>query len=168
MKSFAVLALLLLLPLSSSPQTTHKKDGKPRTNATAIVNREPSKELMQKVLDAWCSGNFDNVAPYYDKSPGNAYYDVLPLKYTGLQQYIDGAKKEFGNYQSVKLAMNDDAQAHRSGNMGYGATTIRIDLTDKSGKAQSLDARWTVVWEKKGNEWLVVHEQTSVPMPENK
>jgi ketosteroid isomerase-like protein len=169
MKKLILIALLLSLSVPLAAQTTtHIKDGKPRTHATANVAREPSKELMQKILDAWSSGNFDNVKPYYDKSPSNAYYDVLPLKYTGLQQYIEGVKSAFGSYQSVKLSMNDDAQAHRSGNMGYGAATIRIDLTDKAGQAESLHARWTAVWEKKGNDWLVVHEHTSVPMPEKK
>jgi|SRR5581483_4472581 len=168
MKRIAICALFLLLATFLSAQTTHKKDGKTRTAATATLNREPSKELMQKILDAWGSGNLDNVRPYYDKTPSNLYFDVLPMKYTGLHEYIAGVSKEFGNYQSAKLSMNDDAQAHRAGNIGYGAATIRIDLTDKAGKAESLNARWTIIWEKKGSNWLVVHEHTSVPMPENK
>ena len=165
MKKLAILAVLLSLSVPLATQTTHKKDGKPRSHATAVVN-EPSKQLMQRELDAWSSGNFDNVTPFFDKNPANAYYDVMPLKYTGLQQYIDGVKAAFGGYQAVKLSMNDDAQVHRSGNMAYGAATIRLDLTDKAGKSESLDCRWTVVWEKKGEDWLVVHEHTSAPLQE--
>jgi ketosteroid isomerase-like protein len=169
MNKLTIIVALLSLSLPLAAQTTtHKKDGKTRTTATATINREPSKELMKNILDAWGSGNFDNVKPYYDKTPTNLYFDVLPLKYTGLEQYIDGVKKEFGSYQSVKLALTDDAQVHRSGNLAYGASIIRIDLTDKSGKSETLNARWTMVWEKKGNSWLAVHEHTSVPMPENK
>ena len=168
MRKLTFVALLLCFPLTLAAQTTtHKKDGKPRTTMTA-VKVEPSTAEMKHLLDLWSSGDYDSVKPFYDKSPNDAFYDVLPLKYTGLEEYVEGVKKAFGEGGSVKLTMNDDAQAHRSGNMAYGAATIRADVTDKTGKTQTLAARWTVVWEKKGNQWLVVHEHTSVPMPENK
>lgn len=167
MRKLLIVAVLLSLSVSLAAQTTtHKKDGKPRTTMTAVTVG-PSTAEMKHLLDLWSSGDYESVKPYYDKSPNDAYYDVLPLKYTGLEEYVEGVKKAFGG-GSVKLTLNDDAQAHRSGNMAYGAATIRADVTDKAGKTESLTARWTVVWEKKGNQWLVVHEHTSVPMPENK
>jgi len=29
-----------------------------------------------------------------------------------------------------------------------------------------MDARWTTVWEKRGNNWLIVHDHFSAPLPE--
>jgi ketosteroid isomerase-like protein len=35
--------------------------------------------------------------------------------------------------------------------------------SDKADKTTNLDRRWTTVWEKKGPNWLIVHEHFSAP-----
>jgi ketosteroid isomerase-like protein len=34
----------------------------------------------------------------------------------------------------------------------------------KDGSKEAMDGRWTLVWEKRGDDWLVVHEHFSVPL----
>jgi ketosteroid isomerase-like protein len=38
-------------------------------------------------------------------------------------------------------------------------------MVPKDGKTENLEGRWTVIWEKRGDNWLVVHEHVSVPLP---
>jgi hemoglobin len=40
-----------------------------------------------------------------------------------------------------------------------------VAIVTKGGSKQSLTARWTVVLEKRGNDWLITHEHFSAPMP---
>ncbi len=164
MKIAVITLLLIALTLPAAAQTTRKKDGK--RAETATVHLVPSKQLMQQIADAWATLDIPKVAPFYDKTPSDQFFDVMPLKYTGWQEYAEGVKKEFGGFQSAKITLNDGAQVHRSGNMAYGATTLRMDLTGKDGSKQTIIARWTAVWEKRGDNWLIVHDHWSAPLPE--
>jgi len=37
-------------------------------------------------------------------------------------------------------------------------------MTHKNGKVDMGDLRWTVVFEKQGGKWLIVHEHVSMPV----
>lgn len=162
---FVVLLAVVALPLGA--QEPKKKDGKRAVTATAQrTAAEPSKELMQKILEAWETMDPAKAAPYYSKFPENVFYDVAPLKYVGWQQYAEGSKALLATLQSIKFKLNDDVQVHRFGNIAFGTATARSDLLHKDGSKEGVDTRWTVIWEKQGNSWLVVHEHYSAPLPE--
>jgi ketosteroid isomerase-like protein len=38
-------------------------------------------------------------------------------------------------------------------------------MGNKDGSSDSLDWRWTAVWEKEGKDWLIRHEHFSAPLP---
>ena len=135
---------------------------KPAGMAAAGV---PDKAFMQKICDVWSTMNLDNAAKYYDSSPALLFFDISPLKYTGWAQYAAGAKKELAGLKSIKFVVHDDAAVHHGGNFAFGTATVNTTMTDKAGKVTNLDCRWTVVWEKKGAKWLIVHEHFSAPMP---
>ena len=61
--------------------------------------------------------------------------------------------------------MGEDFRAHVNGKEAWTTATFRADAVTKEGASQSLQGRWTAVWEKRGNDWLIVHEHTSVPLP---
>jgi ketosteroid isomerase-like protein len=56
----------------------------------------------------------------------------------------------------------------RYGNAVIGDGTLEFDTVAKDGTKTTLPMRWTVVWEKRGANWLIVHEHTSVAMAEPK
>lgn len=132
--------------------------------ASAAPTNAPDKALMQKILDAWSTMDTNVVGQYYDKASSDVFYDVAPVKYDSWAQYVEGVQKLFGTLQSIKFATNDDATVHHAGNFAWGTSTVKTVMTDKSGKVTNLDCRWTVVWEKKGPHWLVVHDHFSAPM----
>jgi ketosteroid isomerase-like protein len=45
------------------------------------------------------------------------------------------------------------------GNLTCGAAAWHCNIVHKGGAKELMDGRWTVIWEKRGNDWLVVHEQ---------
>jgi ketosteroid isomerase-like protein len=152
-----LLFLFLCLLLSSFVLA----QGKPAKSTSTGI---PDAALMQKLAAGWSSGNPDNVAMYYDKAADHAFYDIAPLKYTGWSQYSAGTKELFATLKSINFTVNDDAAVHRVGNFAYGTATAKTTMTDKAGKATTVDCRWTAIWEKKGANWLIVHEHFSTPM----
>ena len=92
------------------------------------------------------------------------FYDLAPLKYTGWKEYAAGVPNLLADYTSLKLTLGKDAVAHQRGNLAWATTTWHADSVKKDGSKETLEGRWTVVWEKRGDDWLVVHEHFSVPL----
>ncbi|HYA22848.1 MAG TPA: nuclear transport factor 2 family protein [Terriglobales bacterium] len=123
----------------------------------------PDKALMQKIWDGWATLDPANVAKFYAKGP-HVFFDIAPLKYNSWDEYQQGVKNVLAPYQSATLTVNDDAQIHSAGQMVWGTATVKSDLTEKSGKHDLGIFRWTVVWQKQGGQWLIVHEHISAPL----
>jgi ketosteroid isomerase-like protein len=140
-------AMLLSLPAVAAPPATD------------------FKALMQKELDAWSTLDTDKAGAFFDKGADNVYYDIAPLKYNGWSEYAAGVKQNFPDVSSIAFTMHDDARTHQHGSLVWGTATVHTVLMLKSGTQQALDARWTVIWEKRGKDWLVVHEHFSAPLP---
>ena len=143
--------LVLLLTVSGLAQS--------KKNTTDV----PSATLMQKILDAWTSGDFSNAAPFYDKAPDDVFYDITPLAYTGWESYIHGVPAALAGVASVKFTVNEDAKIHRDGRWAWGTATWSLNGKMKDGNALELTGRWTCIWQNKGGKWLIVHEHLSVP-----
>jgi ketosteroid isomerase-like protein len=157
-----VLSLLTLaFPALSQQNTPHKSKA---TSSSAAANTEaPSKALMDAIWAGWSSGNPANVAKYYAKGP-HVFFDIAPLKYNSWAEYEKGVVQVIGGFQSLKATVNDDSQIHRHGSLVWGTATVHhVDIA-KDGKKSEGDFRWTVIWEKTGTEWLIVHEHVSAPL----
>jgi ketosteroid isomerase-like protein len=122
------------------------------------------KALTRKIADAWETMDPAKAAPLYAKDATLAFYDAAPLKYTGWADYASGSATMFAGFSSIKFTLNDDLQTQRRGNVAWATTTARIDVVNKDGSKMPLDVRWTLIWEKRGNDWLVVHEHGSTPL----
>ncbi|MCI0350482.1 MAG: nuclear transport factor 2 family protein [Acidobacteriales bacterium] len=125
----------------------------------------PDKAYMQQILDAWSTLDPAKASVFYSRSPENVYFDIAPLKYNGWSEYEAGVKKLFATFSALKLTLNDDVRVHHKGNDAWATATFRVDETHKDGTKQSSDGRWTIVWQKQGGQWLIVHEQVSLPAP---
>ena len=123
------------------------------------------KALMQRIWDAWSSGDPAKAALFYSKGADRVFFDVTPVKYEGWAQYNDGVKRVLANFQNAKFKVNADARVHRLGNYTWATSTIDADLVQKSGSEQKGTWRWTVVWWRSGEDWLIIHEHVSAPLP---
>jgi ketosteroid isomerase-like protein len=120
--------------------------------------------LMQQVWDAWGTLNPDNAARFYSKDAQRTFFDLAPLKYTGWTEYAAGVKKMFADYTSAKFTLSGSQHVAQRPTIAWATATGHGTLTKKSGSKDDLDFRWTVLWEKEGTDWLIIHEHVSVPM----
>jgi ketosteroid isomerase-like protein len=124
------------------------------------------KPLIEKVLAGWATLDVKNVAPFYAKDAGLTFYDIAPLKYAGWAEYEAGFPKAAAEWKSIKLALNPDLQASRNGNIAWASYTVTFEIEPKQGEPMKGVARSTDVFEKRGNDWIIIHEHVSAPMPD--
>jgi ketosteroid isomerase-like protein len=136
--------------------------------SSATPKSEPKgydfKARMQALFEAWSALDPDKAAPFYAKDADLDFYDIAPMKYHSWAEYADGVKKQFAPFSSARFTVGDDVRTHQSGNLAWGTATWHGDLLMKDGSRQALDGRYSCVWEKRGKEWLLVHEHMSVPL----
>ena len=151
----SVTLLLISLPLLAQAKTPAKRPATP-----------DFKAMMQKCLDAWGTLDPANAAPCYAKDADLAFYDIAPVKYTGWEEYAKGVLAVFGpEYQSGKFFLGDDVRVHRGPRLTWTTATVDFEILRKDGTRELLkNCRWTLIWEKRGAEWLIVHEHFSVAM----
>jgi ketosteroid isomerase-like protein len=137
------------------------------TAATKSASKEmkagPNRAYVEKVWAGWSTLNPDNVSEYYASGP-HTFFDIAPLKYSSWDEYKAGVRKELVDYKSAKFTVNDDLDLHPSGNYIWGTATIKFEMTHQNGKVDMGSMRWTVVFEKQGGKWLIVHEHVSMPI----
>ena len=153
-----VVMCIVALTLTSFAQP--KKSGTKKGSGGSI----PDKAYMQKIWDGWSTLDPSNTAQYYAKGD-HTFFDIAPLKYNNWDEYEAGVRQVLADYKTAKFTVNDDAQLHRAGEYVWGASTIKSDMTRKSGQRDLSTLRWTVVFQKQGGQWLIVHEHVSAPLP---
>jgi len=121
--------------------------------------------LLDKFWTAWGTLDPDKAAPFYAKDAGLVFYDLAPLKYNGWGEYETGVLKVFADFESLRLNRNDDLRVSRKGKLAWTTHTVNASIKTKSGGMLELKVRHTAIWERRGKDWLVVHEHVSVPMP---
>jgi len=150
---------LFLITLSAAAQA--KKPAAKKASAGAA----PDKAYLQKIWDGWGTLDPANTAKFYATGP-HTFFDIAPLKYNSWDEYEKGVKGVVGGYKSAKFTVNDDADIHTHGDLVWATATVKDEMTNKAGKVEMGNFRWTVVWEKQNGKWLIVHEHVSEPLPE--
>jgi len=136
------------------------------STATSADREEAAlRALVPKIVAAWGTMDISKVAPYYAAEADLAYFDIVPLKYNNWKEYSEGAQKYlFDPNRSISAKLNEDLAVHRRGSLAWATFTLAIDLVSKDGSSSHLNARWTMVLEKRAKGWIVVHEHVSVPL----
>jgi ketosteroid isomerase-like protein len=155
-----LLRLTMVCALLGGALSAQDKTGK----AAPKMERYDFHPLMQQIWDAWGTLNPDNTARFYSKDPERTFFDLAPLKYTGWNEYSAGVKRAFIDYASAKFTLTGNSHVTQRPNMAWATATGHGVMTKKSGAKDQLDFRWTVIWDKEGTDWLIIHEHVSVPM----
>jgi ketosteroid isomerase-like protein len=121
---------------------------------------------MNKVADAWETLDVAKAAPYYSKDDDALFFDATPLKYSGWEDYASGWKEVSKDWSALSLTMNDDAWIEIEDDVAATAVTGRAQITTKAGEKMSFDVRWSAFWEKKGKDWIILHDHFSIPWVE--
>lgn len=128
---------------------------------------ETFRKLTDNYCAAWSSGNTDNAGKFYAKDDGLIFYDVTPFSYHGWKEYVPGVKKALlDNAAEAKLTAGKDLKVTRRGSVAWTTVPMHFYEKTKDGKVIEADLRYTGIWEKRGSNWMLVHEHLSVPMAE--
>jgi len=123
------------------------------------------RRLIDGYCAAWSSGNADTPAKFYAKDNGLVFYDLAPFSYHGWKEYHDGVQKEFfANMESGSLTADKDLKVARRGTLAWTTVSMHFSEKTKDGKAVEAKVRYTGIWERRGRNWLLVHEHLSAPM----
>ncbi len=122
----------------------------------------PDKAYLQKIWDGWSTLDPANVAQFYASGP-HTFFDIAPLKYSSWDEYQKTVAQVLADFKSAKFTVNEDTELHSAGNYVWGTATVKEEMTHKNGKIDMGAFRWTMVFEKQGGKWLIVHEHVSVP-----
>jgi ketosteroid isomerase-like protein len=123
------------------------------------------RKLIDDYCAAWSTGNADAPAKFYAKENGLIFYDLAPFAYHGWKEYHDGVQREFfANMASGTLAAGKDLRVSRRGTVAWTTVSMHFSEKAKDGKTTDTDVRYTGIWEKRGANWLLVHEHLSAPL----
>lgn len=123
------------------------------------------RKLIDDYCAAWSSGNADAPAKFYAQEDNLVFYDIAPFSYHGWKAYHVGVQKEFlENAASIKLTAGIDLKVTRRGNVAWLTVPMHLSEVSKDGKTTEIQVRYTGIWERRGQSWLLVHEHLSVPL----
>jgi ketosteroid isomerase-like protein len=123
------------------------------------------RKLIDDYCSAWSSGNADAPAKFYAKDNGLVFYDLAPFAYHSWKEYHDGVQKEFfANMASGSLTAGKDLKVWRRGTVAWTTVSMHFSEKTKDGKTSETDVRYTGIWEKRGANWVLVHEHLSAPL----
>ena len=135
------------------------------TQSRGQQSEQELRTLVPKIVASWETMDLSKIDPYYAADADLTYFDLAPLKYNNWAEYRAGAQKGlFEPNSSIKAKINDDLRVHSQGKFAWATFTFGADLTSKQGVTTHLDARWTMVLEKRAKGWIVVHEHVSAPL----
>ncbi len=123
------------------------------------------RPVMEKALARWVSLNAANAAPYYAKDAELTFYDVEPLKCKGWQEFADGFQKVVAEWKSMSGNIGPDFKAWRNGAIAWSTFTAPMHIETKTGESMNVEIRVTDIFERRGNDWIIVHEHASAPLP---
>jgi ketosteroid isomerase-like protein len=123
------------------------------------------QKLIEGYCAAWSSGNAEAPARFYAKDNGLVFYDLAPFAYHSWKEYHDGVQKElFANMASGSLTAGKDLRVTRRGTLAWTTVSMHFSEKTRDGKATETQVRYTGIWEKRGRNWLLVHEHLSTPL----
>lgn len=121
------------------------------------------RPLVDEYFAAWRAMDVDRAGKLYAKDADILYFDGAPLKYSGWAEYAKGARAGFAALRAVEIGPSTDLVIHRSGNVAWSTGTMWMTVVPNQGDSTRLNVRSTIIWEKRGGRWLIVHEHLSAP-----
>ena len=123
------------------------------------------RKLMDAYCAAWSSGSAEAPAKFYAKENGLVFYDLAPFAYHGWKEYHQGIEKELAaNATTWTLTAGKDLHVSRRGTLAWTTVSMHYAEKSKDGKMSESQVRYTGIWEKRGANWLLVHEHLSTPL----
>jgi uncharacterized protein (TIGR02246 family) len=157
----AVLALTVALaapvPAAQTPRAPAAQRSRPASAESVF------KPLISRYFTAWSTRNPDRAASLYARDPDLVFFDFSGA-HRGWDSYRRAKAEYFAGLGSFYVTPAGDLTATRQGNLAWTTVTFRGNLSEKGGRITPIQGRHTAVWERRGPDWVIVHEQLS-PTP---
>lgn len=143
---------------SAKTRTSSSKPGSAVDESAAVTQR------TRDLIKAWGTMAPEAAAPFYAKDGDLVFFDIAPLAYHGWREYSEGTKSLFAESETFVVKPNDDLKVNVRGNLAWTTQTFHLSTKPRGGSPEEYDGRWTIIWEKRGKDWLIVHEHVSAPL----
>ncbi|WP_350276302.1 nuclear transport factor 2 family protein [Kribbella sp. HUAS MG21] len=127
------------------------------------VSEVEIRERIDVLLDGVRNGDLGALKTIF--APNLVSFDIEPpLRHLGAQQKWANWEKVFSVYQVPLGYEVRDLTVLVDGNLAVTYAVNRISGTLATGATAGMWVRWTAAWQRVDGEWLIVHDQVSVPM----
>ena len=90
------------------------------------------------------------------------WFDIPPFASKGIQPALNMFDRVFSGFVSCDVEFLD-MEVMVNGNMGIVCTIQKVHIVLKSGETRLVVARQTDCFEKRENDWQLIHQHASVP-----
>ena len=90
------------------------------------------------------------------------WFDIPAFASKGIQPALKMFDSVFSNFNSCKVEILE-MDVMLNGNMGIVCTVQKVNIVLKNGATRLVVARQTDCFEKRDNEWQLIHQHASVP-----
>jgi ketosteroid isomerase-like protein len=131
---------------------------KNQTNDEAAI-----RESIERFAKAFRAKDVDGCMSLFDA--GIVSFDILPpLQAVGADMFVKHWEEFFESYQGPIHVEFPNISVAAGGDVAFSYCLHRIAGTLKNGRKTDFWLRWTACWRKTSGNWLIVHEQVSVPV----
>ena len=164
-KFFSLVFLLTLCQATAGPASAQKKkkDETPATNSTAssVPDEQKIDYAIGQMLGAWQVGNTALMHKYYAEDVSVVAGTWTPPA-IGWTNYLAAYQAQRARVQQVRLdRSNTLIRIAPSGNVAWACYQWEFSAV-VDGSPSAADGQTTLVLEKRGDDWLIVHNHTSL------
>jgi ketosteroid isomerase-like protein len=157
------LALTLALPGPAAAQKKKKKDDTPPppNPANSLPDEQKIDYAIGQMLAAWQIGDTQSMHKYYAEDVTVVAGTWTPPA-VGWTNYLAAYQMQRSRTQQVRLERNNTLiRVAPSGNIAWACYQWEFNAV-VDGSPMVADGQATLVFEKHGNDWLIVHNHTSL------
>lgn len=121
------------------------------------------RRRMDRFVEAVRAADIEGVKPIY--APDLVSFDIVPpLRHVGAKAKLRNWADVFAAYRPPLGYEIRDVTIVAGDDVAFAHSLNRISGTSPSGKRSDYWVRWTTCWRKARGNWLIVHDQVSVPL----
>jgi ketosteroid isomerase-like protein len=121
------------------------------------------RQRLDRFLAAVRAMDLDGVRPIY--AADLVSFDIVPpLKHLGADAKMKNWANVFATYERPLGYEIRDLTINASETVAFARSLNRIEGTLKNGNRNGYWLRWTTCWRKVDGNWLIAHDQVSVPV----
>ena len=126
-------------------------------------NEAEIRELIERFAKAFRAKDVDGCMSVF--APEIVSFDIIPpLQAVGAETFVKHWQEFFESYRGPIHAEFPDVSIAAGDDVAFSYCLHRITGTLQNGHKTDFWLRWTAGWRKTNGNWLIVHEQVSVPV----